>query len=69
VVLITHYGCAWYGERLELGPAECLPAQKGDLKTAAATLRSWHPSLRVEGYLAMRRDAHLSFHQLDIEPT
>src|SRR2546422_4606238 len=27
IVLITHYGCAWYGQRLDQPPDECLPAQ------------------------------------------
>jgi hypothetical protein len=65
-VLITHYGCAWYGYRLGLPSEKCLPAQLGDLRAAAATLRTWYPELRVEGYLAMRKQEWLSFHQLDL---
>jgi hypothetical protein len=64
VVLITHYACAWYGHRLQRPPDECLPAQAEDIRAAAATLRSWHPGLRVEAYLGMRRQERLTFHQL-----
>ena len=67
LVLLTHYGCAWYGHRLQRPPDECLPAQAADVQAAAATLRDWYPDLRVEAYLAMRRDEWVSFHQLDIE--
>jgi hypothetical protein len=67
IVLITHYGCAWYGQRLELPPDECLPSQTDDVRSAASTLRSWYPTLEVEAYLAMRTHDWFSFHQLDIE--
>jgi hypothetical protein len=66
IVLITHYGCAWYGLKLQRSPDECLPAQAEDVRAAAAVLRRWYPDLRVEAYLAMRKHAWLSFHQLDI---
>jgi hypothetical protein len=65
VVLITHYGCAWYGHLLNHTPDECLAPQSIDIRTAAAVLRDWYPDLRVEGYLAMRKQAVVSFHQLD----
>jgi len=66
VVLITHYGCAWYGQRMQRSPDECLRAQTEDVQTAAVVLHEWYPNLRVEAYLAMRKQAWLSFHQLDI---
>lgn len=66
VVLITHYACAWYSHRLQRPASECLQAQTDDIQAAAATLRSWHPGLRVEAYLAMRKQEWLSFHQLDL---
>src|SRR6266436_9043642 len=31
-VLITHYGCAYYGERLKGSPDECVPAQTADIR-------------------------------------
>jgi len=65
VVLITHYACAYYGHRLQKSPQECLPVQTADVHTAANTLRSWYPSMRVETYLAMRSGNCLSFHGLN----
>lgn len=62
IVLITHYGCAYYGERLKGSPDECLPAQSADLRRAADTLRQSYPDIQVETYLAMRSGNRLSFH-------
>jgi hypothetical protein len=64
IVLITHYGCAYYGHRLQRNPRECLPAQTEDVRKAIATLRRWYPDMDLEGYLAMRSGNLLSFHQL-----
>ncbi len=66
IVLITHYGCAWYGERLHRSADQCLPAQAEDVAAAAAALQGWYPGLRVEAYLAMRQQAWVSFHPLDV---
>ena len=65
IVLITHYGCAYYGQRLQKSPKDCLPAQREDVRTVAATLLRWYPNVRVEAYLAMRTGNCLSFHGLD----
>src|SRR5262245_3227862 len=65
VVLIAHYGCAYYAELLGQGPDDCLPAQAADLRTAAAALRKWFGGVWVETYLAMRRGVSLSFHPVD----
>ena len=64
VVLITHYGCAYYGQKLEKTPNGCLHAQRDDVRTAMDTLHRWYPDIRVEAYLAMRNDRLLSFHRL-----
>jgi hypothetical protein len=64
IVLITHYACALYAQRLERSPEDCLPEQMKDVEHAAAVLRKWYPGMSVEGYLAMRRDRSLSFHEL-----
>ena len=66
LVLITHFGCAYYGQRLQRAPTECLPAQTADVRTAATVLRNWYPGLRVEAFLAMRTGSWLSFHALNI---
>jgi hypothetical protein len=64
IVLITHYGCAHYGHLLGQPPRECLPAQYDDVRAAAAQLRAWYPEIAVDGYLAMRTENCLTFHQL-----
>jgi hypothetical protein len=64
VVLITHYGCAYYGHRLNKPPRDCLQAQRDDVRAAAETLRRWYPKIAVESYLAMRHGRLLSFHRL-----
>jgi len=66
IVLITHYGCAWYGHLLNLSPDQCLSAQTEDVKKAAAVLQGWYPGLLVEAYLAMRMNEWLSFHRIDL---
>src|SRR6476659_10526806 len=50
IVLISHYGCAVYAERLKKTPDECLPVQFQEAATAAATLRIWYPKLQVKSY-------------------
>lgn len=67
VVLITHYGCAFYGQQLHASPEACLEPQHEDVRLAAKLLRRWYRHLEVEAYLAMRsgpRGAHMSFHLL-----
>jgi hypothetical protein len=64
IVLITHYGCALYGQRLGLSPQQCLAPQIDDVLVARTTLRSWYPEIRVESYLAMRTGWWFSFHAL-----
>ncbi|MCI0682466.1 MAG: hypothetical protein L0Y71_10200 [Gemmataceae bacterium] len=66
VVLITHYGCAWYGQRLQRSPDECLAAQAEDVQAAATVLHDRFPELRVEAYLAMRRHDWVTFHRLEL---
>jgi hypothetical protein len=66
IVLITHFGCAYYGHRLQRTPPECLPAQTEDVRTASALLREWYPDLRVDAFLAMRTGNWLSFHGLEL---
>lgn len=65
IVLITHYGCAHYGHLLSRPPRECLPAQYEDVRAAARHLRAWYPGIAVVGFLAMRTENCLSFHELE----
>ncbi len=64
IILITHYGCAHYLERLGKNADDCLFAQKQDLRAVADTLGTWFSGIRVESYLAMRKSSILSFHEL-----
>jgi hypothetical protein len=65
IVLITHFGCAWYGHLLKRPVEECLTEQVKDVQKAAGTLAGWYPGLTVEAYLAMRTRDWLSFHRID----
>jgi hypothetical protein len=65
IVLITHYGCAWYGHRLQQSADQCLAAQAKDAESATAVLQGRYPGLRVEAYVAMRQQKWVSFHKLD----
>jgi len=62
IVLVSHYGCAYYAKQLNRPPDECLSFQTEDLRRAAETLRQWYPDIRVENFLAMRSGSQLSFH-------
>jgi hypothetical protein len=66
IVLITHFGCAWYGQKLGRSAEDCLEAQFKDVESAAATLRGWYSGLSVEAYLAMRMNDWLSFHPIEV---
>jgi hypothetical protein len=66
IVLITHYGCAWYGYMLKKTPDECVAEQMRDVRAAATTLREWYPGIAVEGYLAMRQGEWMSFHRIEV---
>jgi hypothetical protein len=62
IVLITHYGCAYYRELLRQPPDACVATQLGDLHTAQDALHRWFPDIQVETYLAMQRGKCISFH-------
>jgi hypothetical protein len=64
IVLITHYGCAFYRELLHQPAEECVTAQLKDLEEVGRRLRSWYPEMQVEAFLAMQQGRCLSFHQL-----
>jgi hypothetical protein len=64
IVLITHFGCAFYRELLGEPPERCLPTQLDELRAVKQTLRTWFPQIQVEAYLAMQRGRCLSFHQV-----
>src|SRR5438552_2233354 len=66
IVLVTHFGCAWYSQKLKQPAEECLAEQFKDVERAAATLSGWYSGLAVEAYLAMRVNDWLSFHPIDL---
>jgi len=66
IVLITHFGCAFYRELLKQPAEQCLSAQTTDLRTVAMTLNEWHPNVQVEAYVAMQKGSCLSFHQMEL---
>ena len=67
-ILITHYGCAYYGQQLKCSADESLPVQSEDMRRATATLQEWYPNMLVESYLAMRSGNQLSFHLVANSP-
>ena len=66
IVLITHYGCAFYKQLLGGSPESCLPAQEDDVRKAAAVLRVRFLGIEVEGYAAMLSGQQISFHPIDL---
>lgn len=66
IVLVTHYGCAFYMKSLGKEPDACLCTQEEDLHTAANTLRAWFPRIQVDAYVAMREEGRLSFHPVPV---
>lgn len=62
IVLVAHYGCAFYMEKLKKNADGCLPVQLEDLKRARLAVKERFPRLSVETYLAMRDGERLSFH-------
>jgi hypothetical protein len=62
IVLVAHYGCAFYIERLKRDADTCLPIQLEDLKRARAAVKERFPRVTVETYLAMRKGPRMSFH-------
>jgi hypothetical protein len=62
IVLVGHYGCAFYMEKLKKDADGVLPLQLEHLKRARLAVRERFPRLTVETYLAMRRNGRMSFH-------
>jgi hypothetical protein len=68
IVLIAHWGCAFYTSRgggKPRAPRECLPEQLRDIGHAAKALSVWFPSVSVEGYLAMQNVGAVSFYGIE----
>lgn len=69
IVLIAHWGCAFYTRRGDAArsPRECLPEQLRDVGAGAQTLTEWFPGVAVEGYLAMQNVGAVSFYTIGRE--
>jgi hypothetical protein len=64
VVLVGHYGCAYYTRLLNQDAEACLSAQEQDLLIAARTIREWFPEIQVRTFFAMRDGERLWFRTL-----
>jgi hypothetical protein len=62
IVLVGHYGCAFYLERFRKTPEETVPIQLADLQRARKAVQERFPRLTVETYMAMRHDQQMCFH-------
>jgi hypothetical protein len=65
IVLITHFGCAFYHELLHLDAYEALRPQVEDLRLAMHRLTECFPGIATEGYLAMREGNRLTFRPVE----
>jgi hypothetical protein len=63
IVLISHFGCAYYMHRLGQTADCCLPHQVDDLEWAAQLLQKRFPQICVESFVAMREQGRISFHR------
>jgi hypothetical protein len=66
IVLVTHYGCAFYAKMLGKDPDGCLPIQEEDVRVGASTLRIWFSGIQVDAFVAMRSEERLSFHPVPV---
>ena len=64
IVLISHFGCAYYMHRMGKDAHACLERQIEDLESAAERIVSRFPQLCVENFVAMREDGTVSFHRV-----
>ena len=63
VVLISHYGCAYYMHRLGRDADACVQTQIDDLKRATEAVNAHFPRVLVESFIAMRDETQMSFHR------
>src|SRR4051812_11398276 len=64
IVLITHWGCAFYSDEGKRSARDAWPDQLTEIQAAATNLRLWFEGVRVESYLAMQLDGRISFHEV-----
>src|SRR6185369_346788 len=66
LVMIAHEGCAFYLDWLKVKPEEFAARQLEDVKRAATRVRQAQPTLKVDAYLARRRDTQVWFEPIPI---
>ena len=66
LIMIQHEGCAFYLEWLKVKPEEFAARQLEDVKRAATRVRQTQPTLKVDAYLARRRDTQVWFEPIPI---
>jgi hypothetical protein len=64
IVLITHFGCAFYRHRLGGSSEQCVQRQIDDVSLALDSIEQTFPAVRAQGYLAMQRQGVVSFHAI-----
>jgi hypothetical protein len=67
VVLIAHYGCAYYLRNLGGEPDSCVPHQQQDLREVAEVIRGWYPQMLVECFLARAGGDKVQFEPIPSE--
>jgi hypothetical protein len=64
VVLIAHYGCAYYARHHTGDAAALVPVQVQDLRDAAGIIRNWYTTVQVEMFLARAADELVHFEEV-----
>ena len=64
IVLISHFGCAYYMHKLGGDANGCLEHQVEDLEWAAELVKIRFPQVCVENFVAMREGGRMTFHRV-----
>jgi hypothetical protein len=64
IVLISHFGCAYYMHRTGCDAHGCLERQIEDLEWAEELVRTRFPQVCVESFVAMRDGGRMTFHRV-----
>jgi hypothetical protein len=64
VVLVAHAGCAYYPQRLGIGPAAAKGEQRVDLHRAGGAVQRIEPAVEVAGFFAYVEPGGVSFERV-----
>jgi hypothetical protein len=64
IVLITHFGCAFYRHRFGGSAEQCVQRQIDDVRASLDSVERTFAGVRAQGYLAMQRQGVVSFHSI-----